>query len=362
MSGAEAILLASMAIALAACRGDEAPPPRGAPTAFPVAFVYAGEPGDQGWVDAQEVARSALVEGLDWVHTTTRTHVTPDMASETLDALASGGWRLIVVAAPGLRAQVEAAAVEQPATTFLLVGPREGDAVATRDGALEAARYVAGIAAGARAVADGRPVVGCVARRGVGGREAALVNAATLGVREACPACRVLVQRIGQDGGPGEDADAIRALFEAGADVVFAATGGHAALDAVPPGRWLVARALADPCEAAPGRCLTATFWVWAWTYDSAVKRVNDGSWRVSRELLGVDSGAVGLLGFMDREKPPPGIPEGAVSIIRERFDGMKQTRDAHLALLAALPGGASCAACPRGLVPGVEDLSVEER
>ncbi|MFH1532554.1 MAG: BMP family ABC transporter substrate-binding protein [Pseudomonadota bacterium] len=347
MSRADAALLAALAFALVTCRGDETPPPpKGAPTPFPVAFVYSGTPGDQGWVDAQEVARGALVERLDWVHTTVRSGVTPDTAPEALDALASAGWRLIVVADPDLRAQTEAAAARQPATTFLLVGAREGDGVATRDGALEAVRFVAGIAAGARAVADGRPAVGCVAR-GDGDRERAFVDAAALGVRETCPDCRLLVRRIPAGAGPPEDVAAITALFQVGADVVFAATGGDDALAAVPPGRWLVARALAGPCEAAPDRCLTATFWSWVWTYDSVVKRVNDGSWRGGRELLGVDGGAVGLLGFMDREEPPPGIPADAIAGIRERFDRMKR---------GETPG------LPEGVTPGFEELNVEER
>ncbi len=354
------LLLSAVLVLIAACRGDDTPPPpRGAPTPFPVAFVYAGAPGDQGWVDAQEVARKALGEGLDWVHTTTRTGVNASSARETLGALASDGWRLIIVAAPGLRAAAEATAAEQPGTTFLLVGDRESDTMATRDGALEAVRYVAGIAAGARAMADERPLVGCVAR-GDSAREQAFVNGAALGVRETCPTCRVLVQWIGKDAGFAEDTAAITALFEAGADVVFAATGGKAALAAVPEGRWLVARALAGPCAAAPDRCLTATFWSWVWTYDSAVKRVNDGSWRGGRELLGVDSGAVGLLGFMDREEPPPGIPADAIVGIRERFDRMKQTRDSGAGILDALPGGMSCAGCPGGLAPGVEVLGGE--
>lgn len=315
-----------MMLFLAACGGPEEPPrPKGAPTPFPVAFVYSGAPGDQGWVDAQEVARRALEGHLDWVHTTVRSGVTAAAAAETLNTLSSGGWRLIIVAAPSLHEAVEVAVAEQPWATFILVGARRAEgAGAALDGALEAVRHVAGYAAGARALADGRPVVGCVAR-GDGEREEAFFDATAAGVREACPACRVLVHRIGRDDGPVEDAAAVSALFSAGADVVFAATGGDAALAAVPEGRWLVARALAGPCAAAPDRCLTATFWQWGWEYDSAVKRVNDGSWRPRRALLGVDRGAVALLGFMDREAPPPGIPQEALPEIRERFDRMKR-------------------------------------
>jgi len=293
------------------------------PQPFPVAFVYAGAPGDEGWVDAQEIAREALEARLDWVHTTVRSGVTAAAAAETLDRLASDGWRLIIVADPALRAAAEAAVAVPTWTTFLLVGDRESVSVASRDGALETARYLAGRCAGARAVADSVQVIGIVAR-GDGPREEGFVDAATRGIREVCPACRVLVRGIGPDTGPGEDVTAISALFDAGAGVVFAATGGETALSAVPQGRWLVTRALAGPCEAAPDRCLTATSWQWAREYESAVKRINDGSWEQKRALLGPDSGAIGLLGFMDREAPPPGIPPGAVADIRERFDRMK--------------------------------------
>jgi basic membrane lipoprotein Med (substrate-binding protein (PBP1-ABC) superfamily) len=323
MSAAEAAILVA-ALLLGACRGDETPPPpRGAPTPFPVAFVSDGAPGDQGWNDAQDRARRELEVQLEWVHTTSRTGVTPQAAPEVLRDLAAEGWRLIIVTSPALREAAEAAAGSQPGTTFLLVGDRESDAVASRDGALEGARYLAGFAAGARAAADARPVVGCVAR-GDGVREEAFVDAAARGIREACPACRILRGGIAADAGPAADAAAVAALFEAGADVVFAATGGPAALGAVPPGRWLVARALSAPCAAAPDRCLTATFWRWVWAYDSAVKRVNDGSWRPRRELLGAGSGVVGLHGFMDREAPPPGIPADAIEEIRGRFDRLK--------------------------------------
>ena len=64
-------LAAVVFLLLAACRGPETPPPpKGAPTPFPVAFVYAGAPGDQGWVDAQEVARGARRPG--WTGSTPR--------------------------------------------------------------------------------------------------------------------------------------------------------------------------------------------------------------------------------------------------------------------------------------------------
>ena len=249
--------------------------------------------------------------------------MTPDIAADTLNTLAADGWRLIIVAAPGLRAAAEAAAAERTGTTFLLVGDREATEVATRDGALEAVCSLAGRAAGARAAADGVPVIGYVAR-GADPREEGFRAAAARGVRETCPACEVRLRRTAPDAGPGEDADAVRGLFDAGADVVFAGTGGDAALDAVPPGRWLVARALAGPCAAAPDRCLTATFWQWDLVYDSAVKRVNDGTWQPRQEVLGPESGAVGLLGFMDREAPPQGIPVEAMADLRVRFDRMK--------------------------------------
>jgi len=288
------------------------------------ATLLAGAPGDQGWVDALEEARRTLEERLDWVHTTVRTGVTSDTAPEILDTLASGGWRLIVVAAPALREQVESAAANQTATTYLLLGDRETEAVSARDGALESVRYLAGRAAGARAMTDGRPIVGCVARRG-SARERTFLDAAAMGVLGTCPGCRLLVRWIPADGGAGEDADALRALFEAGADVAFAATGGETALAAVPTERWVVARALAGPCAAAPDRCLTATFWQWVWEIDSAVKRVNDGSWQGGQIVLGPDHGVVGLLGFMDQEAPPEGIPPDTIADLRERFDRMKK-------------------------------------
>jgi basic membrane protein A and related proteins len=345
MSRAEVALLS--ALLLVACRGPEAPPPpKGAPTPFPVAFVYSGAPGDQGWVDAQERAREGLEAKLDWVHTTVRAGISPDTALETLDTLASDGWRLIIVASPALRAATEAAAASQPGTTFLLVGAREGDGVSTRDAALETVRYLAGVAAGVRAQADERPVVGCVVR-GDDSREHEFVDAAARGVRDACPECRILTRGIGAGGGPAEDVAAIGALYEAGADVVFAGTGGEAALAAVPDGRWLVARALGGPCAAAPTRCLTATTLHWDWTYDSAVKRVNDGSWKPGRELLDAKTGAVGLLGFMDREPPPPGIPAATIAAIRTRFDQMKRGEGLDLT---------------GGTTPLLEEIGVEER
>jgi len=112
-------------------------------------------------------------------------------------------------------------------------------------------------------------------------------------------------------------------------------------------GRWVIAWALGGPCAAAPAQCLTATTLHWDWDYDSTVKRVNDGSWTPGRALLDAKAGAVGLLGFMDREAPPPGIPADAVLAIRTRFDRVKRGEGLDLA---------------GGPAPVLEEIGVEER
>jgi basic membrane protein A len=90
-------------------------------------------------------------------------------------------------------------------------------------------------------------------------------------------------------------------------------------------GRWAVGYDSENACRVAPDRCLTTPYWRWGPVYVDLVKRIQAGTWKGSAEYLDVDSGVVGLLGFMEGEAVPKGVPAAVVPTIKELLAKMQK-------------------------------------
>jgi basic membrane protein A len=54
-------------------------------------------------------------------------------------------------------------------------------------------------------------------------------------------------------------------------------------------------------------------YWNWGPIYVNDIKAMKDGTWKAGSEYFDVDSGGLGLYGFMEGQKPQPGVPADVI-------------------------------------------------
>lgn len=301
--------------------------PRPAPGKFSVAFVYVGPVGDGGWSYAHDQGRRHLERTLDKVHTAYVESVAEGAeAQQVIRGLARKGFDLIVGTSFGYMDTMESVAREFPKVRFVHVSghKQNGKNFGNLFGAMESMKYLAGMIAGARAKADGQTKLGYIAPFPIP-EVVRLGNAVMLGARKACPECTMEVRWINTWFDPNREREAADSLLKAGVHVVVtgADTPGpiNAAKDA---GKWAVGYDSENACRVAPDRCLTVPYWRWGPVYVDLVRRMRAGKWTGSSEYLDVDSGIVGLYGFMEGEKVPPGVPPDVIEAVKDTLARMQ--------------------------------------
>jgi basic membrane protein A len=113
-------------------------------------------------------------------------------------------------------------------------------------------------------------------------------------------------------------------LIEAGADVVITGsdtTGPVQAADEA--GVYGVGYDSRNACDVAPDSCLTVPYWEWGPYYVQMVQQMMDGTFVPSDLYFDVDSGALGLKGFMEGQEPSPAVPAEVIPQVREVLDQM---------------------------------------
>ena len=78
-----------------------------------------------------------------------------------------------------------------------------------------------------------------------------------------------------------------------------------------------------NSCDVAPDSCLTTPYWEWGVFYTDMVQEMIDGTFVPDDIYFDVDSGALGLLGFMEGQTPSPSVPEEVIPQVREMLDQM---------------------------------------
>ena len=300
--------------------------PRPVPGKFSVAFVYVGPVGDGGWSYAHDEGRRFL-EGKAGVHTAFVESVAEGAeAEQVIRGLARKGFDLVIGTSFGYMDTMETVAGEFPDRRFVHISGHKsnGKNFGSLFGAMESMKYLAGMIAGARAMADGQKKLGYIAPFPIP-EVIRLGNAVMLGARQTCPECSLEVRWINTWFDPTREREAAESLLKAGADVVVtgADTPGpiNAAKDA---GKWAVGYDSSNACRVAPDRCLTAPYWSWGPVYVDLVRRIRAGQWKGTSEYLDVDSGIVALYGFMEGEETPKGVPAAVVPRIKELLAQMR--------------------------------------
>lgn len=294
---------------------------------FNVAFVYVGPIGDGGWTFAHNEGRLYLEEQLgDAVHTAYLESVPEGADAErVIRNLARAGFDAIFTTSFGFMDPTAVVAEEFPDTYFVHVsGYKKNDTnFANLFGAMESMKYLAGMIAGARAAADGGDTVGYIAPFPIP-EVIRHLNAAALGMRVTCPECVMDIRWIFTWFDPTIERQAAESLIEAGAVVVITGadtTGPVQAADEA--GVYGIGYDSRNACDVAPDSCLTTPYWDWGPLYTEMVQEMIDGTFVPADIYFDVDSGALGLLGFMEGEEPSPAVPEEVIPQVRELLDQM---------------------------------------
>lgn len=294
---------------------------------FNVAFVYVGPIGDGGWSYAHNEGRLYLEEQLgDAVHTAYLESVPEGTDAErVVRNLARAGFNAIFTTSFGFMDSTATVAEEFPDTYFVHVsGYKKNETnFANLFGAMESMKYLVGMIAGARAQADGSNKVGYIAPFPIP-EVIRHANAASLGMRKVCPDCQMDIRWIFTWFDPNLERQAAESLIESGATVVItgADTTGPVQV-AGERGVWGVGYDSRNACDVDPEHCLTVPYWNWGPFYVDMVQQMIDGSFVPEDIYFDVDSGALGLLGFMEGQEPAPGVPEEVIPQVREVLDQM---------------------------------------
>ncbi|MEZ4657200.1 MAG: BMP family ABC transporter substrate-binding protein [Caldilineaceae bacterium] len=295
---------------------------------FNVAFVYVGPIGDGGWTYAHNEGREYVeAEMGDEVHTAYLESVPEGADAErVIRNLARNGFNAIFTTSFGYMDPTETVAEEFPDTYFVHVsGFKSNDAnFGNLFGAMESMKYLVGMIAGARAAADGSNRVGYVAPFPIA-EVIRHINAAALGMRQTCPDCQLDIRWIFTWFDPDLERQAAESLIEAGASVVItgADTPGPVQV-AGEKGVYGVGYDSRNACDVDPEHCLTTPYWNWGPIYTEIIGAMMDGSYVGGDQYFDVDSGGLGLLGFMEGQEPMAGVPADVIPQVQDLLAQMQ--------------------------------------
>jgi basic membrane protein A and related proteins len=294
---------------------------------FNVAFVYVGPIGDGGWTYAHNQGREYIDQELgDTVHTVYLESVPEGADAErVIRGLARKGFNAIFTTSFGYMDPTATVAEEFPDLYFVHVSGFKKNATnfANLFGAMESMKYLSGLIAGARAQADGSNRIGYIAPFPIA-EVIRHANAVALGMRQTCPDCVMDIRWIFTWFDPQKEREAAQSLIEAGASVVI--TGADTPGPVQVAGEndlWGIGYDSNNACEVDPEHCLTTPYWNWGPLYVDLIEQMMAGTWTPDDIYFDVDSGAMGLLGFMEGEEPLPGVPAEVIPQVRELLDQM---------------------------------------
>lgn len=163
-------------------------------------------------------------------------------------------------------------------------------------GRIYESRYLAGIAAGLKAKELGQPLLGFVAAQDVNNSEVTGgINAWALGIQSVYPEALVKVKVTGSWYDPQKEAEAAKALIDAGCFVL----GQHSDSDttqteAEKAGKFGCGYN-SDMTAFAPKGHLCAPIWNWGVYYTEAVQQVINGTWKPVNYYEGMNKGLVDI-------------------------------------------------------------------
>jgi basic membrane protein A len=309
------VLVLVFAVMLTGCAPKQEPAAPEAPAEEPkaeplkVGFIYVGSAKDGGYSQAHDEGRIYLEEQLgDKVETMFKESVPESSECEkVMNDMIDQGCTVLFVTSFGHMDFVEKTAKEHPDVKFYhCSGYKSGPNFNNYFGAMEQARYLAGIVAGMKTENN---KIGYVAAfeipevvRGI--------NAFTLGAQSVNKDITVKVNWTHTWYDPAKEKEAAKALLDAGCDVLAQHQDSTATQQAAEEKGAAAIGYDLDTRESAPKAYMTAPIWNWGKFYASEVQRILDGNWKQENYYGDMKDGMVDLAPLTEV------APEGAQAAV----------------------------------------------
>lgn len=278
------------------------------------AWVYVGPIGDHGWTYAHNQGRLAVEKDLG-IETAFLESVSEADAERVIMNFARRGYSPIFTTSFGYMDPTLAVAKKFPDTVFMhCSGFKRAKNVGTYFGRMYQARYLTGLIAGAMTKSNvigyvnAFPIPECIR----------LINAFTIGVREANPKAKVHNVWVNSWIDTAKGKEAAKALLSVGADVLTQGIDPPSPQEAAVEADKLFLGWDSDMGPLAPEHTLTSTLWHWEVIYKDVVKKVMDGTWKSSDYYWGMDKGVVDLAAY------GPRMPKKVADMVNKRMAEIK--------------------------------------
>jgi len=260
-------------------------------------WVYTGPIGDFGYSYQHDQGRLEVEKALgDKVETAYLENVSegPD-ADRAFERLAREGCKLIFGTSFGFMDAEVKVAKKFPKVMFEhATGYKTGDNLGIYNARFYEGRYVLGQIAAKESKAG---VAGYIVSFPI--PEVVMgINSFMLGAQSINPNFKAKIVWVNSWFDPGKEADAAKALFDQGADIIVQHTDSTAALQVAEERKLHGFGQSSDMIKFAPNAALTSLTDEWGPYYISRVQAALDGSWKPDNVWLGIKDGAVKLAPF----------------------------------------------------------------
>ncbi|TIT92058.1 MAG: BMP family ABC transporter substrate-binding protein, partial [Mesorhizobium sp.] len=260
-------------------------------------WVYTGPIGDFGYSYQHDQGRLEVEKALgDKVETAYLENVSegPD-ADRAFERLAREGCKLIFGTSFGFMDAEVKVAKKFPKVMFEhATGYKTGDNLGIYNARFYEGRYVLGQIAAKESKAG---VAGYIVSFPI--PEVVMgINSFMLGAQSVNPNFKAKIVWVNSWFDPGKEADAAKALFDQGADIIVQHTDSTAALQVAEERKLHGFGQSSDMIKFAPNAQLTSLTDEWGPYYISRVQAAIDGTWKPDNVWLGIKDGAVKLAPF----------------------------------------------------------------
>ncbi|MEG0291883.1 MAG: BMP family ABC transporter substrate-binding protein [Anaerovoracaceae bacterium] len=289
-------LVLILALGMTACGGGDTKE-----DALKVGFIYIGSAKDGGFSEAQDNGRIAMEKEFGGKVETTFLEEVPENAQDVEAAaknLMDEGCKVIVGTSYGYMDTLDKLAKEYPDNYFLhFSGNKKNDTnFDNYFGAMEEARYLAGIVAGKTTKSNKLGYVAAFSNTEVN----IGINAYTRGVQSVNPKAEVNVVYINSWVDAAKEKEAAEALISQGCDVIAQhcdTTGPALAAEAA--GVYSIGYNL-DKADVAPKAVLTAPIWYHDKYYTSVIQSIMDNKFKPESYYGTLEDGYIGLAPMTD--------------------------------------------------------------